>query len=615
MTKDHFGFLNSITDGIFNSGYISGGQHVVPIASLIYFLNVKFFGLNFLPYAFMSLFLHAVNSFLIFLLIKILLFKKDDLTKNLYAVLGSLFFAISPVPMHAITGFAAFYGQNVLSVTFFIFCILCYKYAFIKKKKKFIYFSFIFIFLSLFTKESAFFLFLLLPIMTILEDRVFSYKFLSKIFLICLVIYFVIRFLIPNINSLPEKITDTFIPQSYKQERIENKIIDTGTVTSNDISIYKNLFSEIMFRTVTFPVKMVGTIFIPRETVFLIVQLLAPIISPTPPGGDFTIQSAFLYGSGNSVIIYLVSLVIIIFLLVSIFKFIHRKQYEEARPVVIGLAIIMLSALPLVAIIFTFPRWGYDIYFDSRHYYNSQVGAAILFPFLIFGVAKFISKSLHAKKIKLLFFLIFLLWLTNDIYAFRKNIQLFTRNYTVDRKEVVRQITGYLPRLKNKTVLYIETDGKGPFGSSLPFFTSVPQALTVIYFNSSPLPNSFFDKPLFSGNSQGYQYADDRGFGYYASKKDLADALVSNTFTTKDIYAFYYYSRKVKLKNITPDIRNEMDDYLTDRRQNANWIKFIDSKKTFILLHPLDTQIKNGENFIQISGSNFDYKLFFSTVS
>lgn len=563
LARQPDGFLTAIISTIINNGPLSAGQHVIPVASAIFFLNTKFFGLNYPPYAFMSLILHALNSFFVFLFIKTLLHQKQSITKNIFAILGALFFALAPTPIHAVTGAAPFYGQNVLSVTFFLLCSLFFKLAFIEKRKKYVYFSVLFLFLALFTKETAVFLFILLPFMAVLERGIFPLKFLGKVFVSSLVVYLIFRFIIPNFHTLPGKIIDKFlegyIPKSYTQP---TKTVDTGTITSTDLSIYKNLPSEILFRAVTFPIKMVGTLFLPRQTVFSIVEFITPIVQPVPPGGDSADMSQsrlnFLYGPGNGFIIYIAGIGIIIFCVSQIFRFIGMRKTYEAQALATGLAIIIFSALPLVAIIFSFPRWGYDFYFDSRFYYNPNVGAAIVFPFLLLGIAKFVSRLLRIHRVLFVVFALFIIWLINNMNVFNLTLKQFTQNFQPDRREVVAQLKKYLPKLPQKAVFYVETDGLSAYGPILPFQTSVPQALTVVYYDKSPLPDIFFNKTLFDGKTQGYYYSQGRGFGYYTSKKNLAEAVLSNSFSVDDIYAFYYYAQKVKLKNITSQIRQEI---------------------------------------------------------
>ncbi len=593
------GFLTAFLSTIVDTGGIltGAGQHVTPIATEIFFLNTKFFGINFSAYAFMSLLLHAVNSFLVFLFIKTLLYQKQNLTKNLYAVLGALFFAIAPTPMHTVTGAAPFYGQNILSVTFFLLCVIFFKKAFIEKSKRFIYVSVVFLFLSLFSKETTFFLFLLLPFMVVIEKRIFPLKFLGKVFAISLIVYLIFRFVIPNLSTIPGKVIDKFvegyIPKSYTQPV---KAVDTGTIVSRDLSIHKNLPAEILFRSITFPIKMTGTLFVPRQTVFSIVQFITSIVQPVPPGGDSADSSqarlGFLYGPGNGFIIYIAGLGILIFCLSSIIKFIRKRSVQEAQALATGLAIIIASALPLVVIIFSFPRWGYDFYFDSRHYYNPTVGAAIVFPFLLFGIAKLISKTFKIKRVSVVVLVIFAIWLINNMYVFSLALDQFVNKFGFDRREVVSQLKSYLPTLPQKTVFYIETDGLSAYGSILPFNTSVPQALTVVYYDNNPLPDSFFNKTLFDGKTQGYSYSEGRGFGYYyASKKDLSEALISKKFEPSDVHAFYYKSLKGQLLDNTVQVRQEMEDYL-NHADIRIWKKFSDSSTKTKFLYPTSTKIE-----------------------
>jgi len=555
LTRAPQGWLTAISATFTQSGHISGGQHVVPIASLIYYLNTKFFGLNFIPYAFLSLFIHSINSYLVFTVVKVFLRKKSPVEKNTYALLSSLFFALSPIPMHAFTGFAAFYGQNVLSTTFFLLCILSYELSFIKKSWKYILLTVLFLFFALFTQESTFFLFFVLPVMTVFKKKKFSYKFLSMLWTSCLFVYFLIRFFIPNMNFILGHILKIFLPSLQVTSPITNSI-------AQGLSIYPNLPAELLFRTITFPLRMLGSIFIPKDTLFAVAQVLAPIISPRPPGGDATTQAAFMNYSGQSIMMYSLAFTIITCCVISITKFVKKMQYEEANFIVTGLFIILFGALPLVAIIFTFPLWGYDIYFDWRHYYTPTVGAALLFPFLIIGLSTFIARHLHIKKSEIVAFIILIAFVLCNIPAFTNNIHTNTQNYSQDRRVLVKQLTDYLPKLQPKTVFYIQTDGKSPF-ESLPFFTSVPQALTVVYYSRNPLPDSFFNKPLFSGKPEGYQYENGRGFGYYISKKELIAAIQADKFDPNNVHAFYYYyyGKEAKLRDITAKIRSEIKKF------------------------------------------------------
>ena len=432
LTRQPDGFFTAIISTVINSGPLSAGQHIVPLASAIYFLNTKFFGLNYIPYAFMTILLHDVNSFLVFLFVKSLLHQSSKDIKNVFAILSAVFFAFASAPLHAVTGAAPFYGQNVLSVTFFLLCIISFKTAVNTGARKFIYASAIFIFLSLFTKETSVFLFLLLPFMVTFEKRIFPLKFLAKLFVLCVIVYAIFRFLVPNIyqgtGPLIDKLVDVYILKEYT-----NTTPDTGTIVSTDLSIHKNLPAEIAFRAITFPIKMAGTLFLPREVTLAVVQLITPIVYPLSAFGVSAEESGavvgFVYGPGNGFVLYFVSIIILTSCIFLIINNVRKRKVYEGRAVATGLAIIVFSALPLVAISFSFPRWGYDTYFDSRFYYNPSVGAAIIFPFLLVGLAKAVCSLFKIRSVSFVAFALFIAWLVLSLNSFKYNFNAIVNRY------------------------------------------------------------------------------------------------------------------------------------------------------------------------------------------
>jgi len=210
---------------------------------------------------------------------------------------------------------------------------------------------------------------------------------------------------------------------------------------------------------------------------------------------------------------------------------------------------------------------------------------------LLLGIAKFISKTLRIKKVLLVALALFIIWLINNMNMFNLGIKQFTQNFQPDRREVVAQLKKYLPKLPQKVVFYIETDGLSAYGPILPFQTSVPQALTVVYYDKNPLPDNFFNRPLFEGRSQGYQYSERRGFGYYTSKKKLSEDILSGAFSPTDIYAFYYKSLKGELLDNTLQVRKEMDDYIK-KTDIADWKRFSDLSSKIKFLYPQLTKIE-----------------------
>lgn len=536
------GFFSAIFSPFIKTAELSGGQHVNPIASAIFFLNTKFFGMNFEPYAFMSLFLHSVNSFLIFFLLSIFL-KKDNYRIPL-AIIGGLFFALAPTPLHTITGAAPFYGENILSVTLVLFSLIFLKIAYIKKDRKYLIISLLFLFLAPFSKETSAYLFLVWPIVVFFESRVFSLKYVFRIFITCLVCFLIVRFVIPGL--LNQKISS------------REAAIDTHTVVSQDLSIYKNLPSEIAIRSITFPLRMISTVFVPRQVIVSLAEWTIPILNPLPPDGDRTGAIQFKSVASNYVVVYFISLVFLYYFLIKIKDFFRNKQKEEFKIFIIGLSIIVFSSLMLVFIIFSFPRWGYDYFFDSRHYYHPTVGAALIFPILLFSLSKSLSYLFNKRFLMIIFLALFSIWLLNNMIIFDKTFKEMVNRYDSDRKEVLKQLKTFLPSLPQDVVIYMETDNSTIYGPNLPFNTSVAQAISVYYHDVSPLPDSFYSGLIFDGKAEGYLKKDGQGFGYFITKEKLLEAIKENKFKVEDIFAFYYKGKEVEVIDISDKIRKQL---------------------------------------------------------
>ena len=57
LTHTTGGFIEAIKKSIFSSNEISGGGHLTPIYTIIWWIHNKLFGLNFFTYIFLSIFI------------------------------------------------------------------------------------------------------------------------------------------------------------------------------------------------------------------------------------------------------------------------------------------------------------------------------------------------------------------------------------------------------------------------------------------------------------------------------------------------------------------------------------------------------------------------------
>ena len=577
LTREPLGVLLPIIKSVTDAGALSEGQHVVPIGEELFFLNVLFFGLNYKAYVFISLFLHALNSFLVFVFIRELLGSIKNKRNILFSFLGGTFFALTAIPMHA-SIWAAFYGQNVLSITFFILSILFLKKALNTQKKSYLFISSLFLLLDLLTKEIAVVLILIIPFMIFLEKGIFPLRYLVKIYSIPLAFFIPFRFILPALYSL----VNQWIETSMKLTRS----VDAVSVSSGiDISL-------IIYRTVTFPLSMLSQVFIPGATMLSVLQTISPFIYylyAGEPASRAQNRTFFVYGPGQNLLHYLVAFGIIALVFIMM-----RKYKKDAKTILLGFILIIASSLPLVFNVLRIQAWGTDL-FDSRHYYMPSVGAAILFPFLLLFMSEFIVSLFRRVKISVNVFwvlgIIFIGWFLNNNSVFQANLHTIVNVTGVPRREIISQLKEHLPRLPQKAVIYAETDGGGAYGTILPFQTSFPQILTIEYYDKNPLPNTFFNKFVLDAKPQGYMYSEGRGFGFYNTKKALSEALSENKFSVDDVYAFYYHTNAIKLDDITKSIRSEMRKYLENSKENENWAAFQDATTKIAFRHPASSRV------------------------
>jgi hypothetical protein len=72
VTNPLIGLFHSLSKSIVDAYWISGGGHVVPLQSLLWFVSILIFRLNFTWYILLGLLLHALNCLLLFKLCRAL---------------------------------------------------------------------------------------------------------------------------------------------------------------------------------------------------------------------------------------------------------------------------------------------------------------------------------------------------------------------------------------------------------------------------------------------------------------------------------------------------------------------------------------------------------------
>jgi hypothetical protein len=611
LTVKANGWLVPIIKSFTETQSLSAGQHIDPIGEEIFYFNSKFLGIHFLPYAIISLLLHTCNSFLVFLFARELLSgktqflnkgKKDKSTKKLttsflqlfthngydssiaIAFIAGIFFAINISGMHAFT-WAAFYGQNVLSVTFFLLCLIYLLKGLSQERTKYIFLSSLFLILALLTKETAVVLFFIIPLILFYRKKVFSWGLLSKVFLPPVIIYSIYRFLLPLLHFWAD-----------------SQVIEQSSTNLPDLSVIVN-------RLLLFPLKMVSEMFFSSDAVIALLQFITPFIYPQPPSVTMQVRSQnsiqFIYGPGNDLLVVLLAfgvLTIVFFIFRSLRK---QKKSEMFFALFISLLIMVFSALLLIPIGFAIPTWGYETYFDSRHFYLPSVGGAIVFAIILYQFAYYLSRFM-TRRIRLSTSLVIAgcillgLWAVQDL-IFLENRLMVLVNVGNARRLMVEALKRNVPTLPKNAVFYIdanpELDSHGALQAIPPFQTHFGQVLTVIYYDRNHLPEDFFSKPFLNSDKsisyQGYYSAAGRGFGYFLSRRDLAENILSGKFLITDVYAFSNNALKNETKNITPSLRTELVTYIKERGILSDWNRNTTLLSNLVFFFPAGTTVKS----------------------
>jgi hypothetical protein len=598
------GFFTELIRVIHDTRELSAGQHLTPVATEIFFLDRYFAGLNYTYYVVLSLFFHSLNSFFVYYLLRELLVKRT-FKNTLLGIIGGVFFALNAVSMQSVT-WVACYGQNILSVTFFLLCLIFLLKALETKKKRFLFLSSFFLIIDLLTKEISFILVLIIPLLFFLKRNNVSWKLLLN--------FFGLPFLV-------------YIPY-----RLYPMLLHQTNATSPLLSQAGGIIPLLIYRAITYPLKMISEIFFSRLAIQDFISFITPFIYPQygEEGEARTVNRLhFLYGPGNDLFVYLLSFLLIILFIFMIRGYIKNRMKYELQVMIVGISILVFSALPLLFIVFSIPTWGFDSFFESRHYYPAAIGAALIFPLLLVYLGQALSLCFSYIKIRIpsviFIFCLFLLWLLQNMSVF--NLMLDSgAKLAQPRIHILNSLKQSLPTLTDKTVFYSETNKTtGQFGepqSILPFDTNFAQILSVIYFDDQ-LPPDFYQTTLFPETGEGYKQTGERGFGYFRSKKVLSEELLKNNFTSNDVVSFYYDPVTGKTENITKSVRTELKKFVSDREQINDWKKFQDASTSASFLYPPETEIINDEtindtkviNKLQLYNPSFSANLTFIKIT
>lgn len=471
-------------------------------ARIVMFSLFSAFGASGFWFGVFSGLVHTINTFLVFLLANKLL-KKTSI-----AIFSSLLYSVNAVGHQAYSWFGTVAG-SATSVTFILSSLLFYFEFLQKRKMRFLIISLFFVYISMLFKESGYFLFILYPILWFLFTKKKTFiLFIRDNFLVICYGFVMTLVLAASVFYIPGD-------------------------RANYVSQSSSGLLKLITHTISYPAEGLVQVFIPPGISFplsrVLTVLFVPAVTPDTPEFDlfYTTKMVEYVSLG-------------FFGILGILVFLAYKRFGRDRqfrlPFLFSIAFILLSFLPYTVLD------KFDGYLDSRYYYPATVGAALLFG-AIFSTTK---KRLW-KIVAFSFLLFHFFFLTTDLFN-----QVQTGN---ERKQIINDITTYVPKLKKKTIFYITGNSSGYYALpelKVPFQSGLGQILLVVYGEKGQIdPNLFKEETLlktldtgflYDTLAQGYKETKKQGFGYFYQEGSLRKALESEKFNKSDVISLYYDS-------------------------------------------------------------------------
>lgn len=497
-----------------------------PLFDGLYALETYFFGLNFIPYAVVSLVFHVSNGALAFFLIR-------KLTQNYkLAYLTSFFFISSSIGQKAITW--VFASTNTQGAAFFslITCIIFLTYL-NNNKPRYLFLTYLFFFIALWFKETAISLFLIIPSLLIVNSYIKKIRVNRKILLYTVgfgLFYFTLRYLLGRIGA---------------QLHIEG-YPDWGRFLT--ISEYVQIILWSPARALVDNLIFPNTIYMLARIVVMPLVSLAGLVPQTIPYDLFVETIAT-----NLITLFIFIIILVIF--VTLYRNISTRKLKGIF--ILGFLIILSSSI-VSLLVSVRGTAALNYIFRSRDMYFSVLGASLCLAIIL----DVVSKKLEKFRVNMGKFFLLLAVLVYGAYHFQ-NINQTILSKEIEkahpRKAIIDTIYNTYPVLPKKVIFYTisDTPHYGSSEPSLPYQTGFGRTLLVWYsLKGMLLPLEFMKADyLYLPFSEGYREINNYGFGYFTNYNKLVNSIKSHNLTEDAVFAFSYAGKQMQLTDITQTTR------------------------------------------------------------
>ena len=522
-----------ITQGEGVIGYLKynlmtlGKVHAIPISAVIPYIEYILFGINFSYYAVVSLMIHFFSSLAVYYLSLLLI------RRRFLAVLVALLFAVNSIAYPAVTWVAAINTQIV--TLFVLLCIIFFvRYINESFKKRFIVLSLIFLFLALLSNESAFSLFIILPVFGVIFLGKRSFKTTRKI-----------AFPLILLGLL------------YLIYRVPIWLVADPIILGQGQLLTQPSFFTLMFRLFVFPFRILSQTIISQSALLKISEIVMRLGYPQFIESDnapnpFVRETIFF-----DLVNFFISVVVLL-LFVYIYRYFKKnKMNNELRSLLTAFFLIILSGIMLI---FIPGKAGFVALFEPKHLYLVSAGSSMLLVLGVYAITLMFAKRRKVITIFMLVFFIPLLLLNS--FQVQSNIEELIKVGTL-RKSFLVRIKEQYPDLAQQAVFYLNSD-KAYYGmpedtKTLPLQIGFGRMLLVWYQKTERFPICMYvDSFLLSMRVQGYKYCEGRGFGYYREYDKLVLSIEKNEIPIENVIAYSWVDRGKKFTDITGQIQTKL---------------------------------------------------------
>lgn len=490
-------------------------SHYLPLYRLVIYITEAAFGLNFTPYALISILLHLVNVFLFYKL------SRKIFQNTLYPILASVLFALNSSIHQATSWPIADYSVH-LATAFTITCLMFLLKYFKEHKSQDIILSFISLVCSLLFKEVSLGVFLFIPFFAFYYDasKGKRLKNLAIVSFLILLIYLIARVAMttaPKVGAADKLATET---QSVK---------------------------EIAINVITFPVKITAQTTFPTDILLKFSKIISSFLPESIRGPKMTTEFDLFSENVSLQFLYFA-----LFLTLIILLFSFRKKAKNLFK--IGLTGFVFTVLNSFIYAISPNRHGLIPVVDSRNLYLPAMGTSII----VVSILGMIFKK-NLRKISLVVILLVLL----NIFCLNKTLKGLAEAGT-ERRQILNTIKSKYPTLPQKVIVYTISDtsfyGLPEEDKILPFDVNFGRALLVWYFPTEKYSAKFYENTtfLFGLTRQGYEEFDGRGFGYFRDLNLMRKALRENKLGKDSVFAFSYDHASKTIEDITLQTRQKL---------------------------------------------------------